>query len=198
MTFAEQLREFLRRNATWFLAAAFALLLLQDVFGTHGVLAMRRSQKEAGIGAEGNRPDQRRKSAAAGPRESSEDRPGRPSSASRAKKWAWPAPANTFSRLRRSPAMRSSPRLAAARNNLSRSPPLAALAAFEPKCLRRAPSIACAAMASTPSPQKSPAGPASPPQSSPTASAKSKIARRRIRCAPNRRATTSGPAESAG
>ena len=47
MTFAEQLREFLRRNATWFLAAAFTLLLLQDVFGTHGVLAMRRAQKEA-------------------------------------------------------------------------------------------------------------------------------------------------------
>ncbi|HXA75743.1 MAG TPA: septum formation initiator family protein [Candidatus Acidoferrales bacterium] len=47
MSFAEQLREFLRRNATWFLAAAFSLLLLQDVFGTHGVLAMRRAQKEA-------------------------------------------------------------------------------------------------------------------------------------------------------
>jgi cell division protein FtsL len=47
MTFAEQLREFLGRNATWFLAAAFTLLLLQDVFGTHGVLAMRRAQKEA-------------------------------------------------------------------------------------------------------------------------------------------------------
>ena len=47
MSFAEQLREFFRRNATWFLAAAFSLLLLQDVFGTHGVLAMRRAQKEA-------------------------------------------------------------------------------------------------------------------------------------------------------
>jgi cell division protein FtsB len=46
-TFAEQLREFFRRNATWFLAGAFTLLLLQDVFGTHGVLAMRRAQKEA-------------------------------------------------------------------------------------------------------------------------------------------------------
>lgn len=46
-SFAEQLREFLRRNASWFLAAALALLLLQDVFGTHGVLAMRRAQKEA-------------------------------------------------------------------------------------------------------------------------------------------------------
>jgi cell division protein FtsB len=47
MSFAAQLREFLRRNANWFLAAALALLLLQDVFGTHGVLAMRRAQKEA-------------------------------------------------------------------------------------------------------------------------------------------------------
>lgn len=47
MSFAEQLREFLRRNATWFLAAALSLLLLQDVLGTHGVLAMRRAQKEA-------------------------------------------------------------------------------------------------------------------------------------------------------
>jgi cell division protein FtsB len=47
MSFTEQLRDFLRRNATWFLAAALALLLLQDVFGTHGVLAMRHAQKEA-------------------------------------------------------------------------------------------------------------------------------------------------------
>lgn len=48
MSFSEQLRDFLRRNFNWFLAAGLALLLLQDVFGTHGVLAMRRSQKEAG------------------------------------------------------------------------------------------------------------------------------------------------------
>jgi cell division protein FtsB len=47
MSFFEQLREFVRRNANWFLAAAIAVLLLQDVFGTHGVLAMRRAQKEA-------------------------------------------------------------------------------------------------------------------------------------------------------
>ncbi|MDR3720612.1 MAG: septum formation initiator family protein [Candidatus Acidoferrales bacterium] len=47
MSFAEQLRDFLRRNANWFLAGALALLLIQDVFGTHGVLAMRRAQKEA-------------------------------------------------------------------------------------------------------------------------------------------------------
>lgn len=46
-TFAEQLRSFLRRNMTWFLVIGFALLLLQDIFGTHGVLAMRRSQWEA-------------------------------------------------------------------------------------------------------------------------------------------------------
>ena len=47
LSFAEQLREFLRRNATWFLAAGFTLLVLQDVFGTHGVMAMRHAQKEA-------------------------------------------------------------------------------------------------------------------------------------------------------
>ncbi len=46
-TFAEQLGAFLRRNLYWFLIAGFVLLLLQDIFGTHGVLAMRRSQAEA-------------------------------------------------------------------------------------------------------------------------------------------------------
>jgi cell division protein FtsB len=46
-TFAEQLSAFLRRNLHWFLIAGFVLLLLQDIFGTHGVLAMRRSQAEA-------------------------------------------------------------------------------------------------------------------------------------------------------
>jgi cell division protein FtsB len=44
---AEQLGIFFRRNVSWFLAAGLALLLLQDVFGTHGVLAMRRTQQEA-------------------------------------------------------------------------------------------------------------------------------------------------------
>src|ERR1700692_3988623 len=44
--FAQQLAEFFRRNAVWFLAAAFVLLLMQDVFGTHGVLAMRRAEQE--------------------------------------------------------------------------------------------------------------------------------------------------------
>src|SRR5271156_3458644 len=46
-TFAEQLSAFLHRNLYWFLIAGFVLLLLQDIFGTHGVLAMRRSQAEA-------------------------------------------------------------------------------------------------------------------------------------------------------
>lgn len=47
VTFLEQMREFLRRNISLFLAAGLVLLLIQDVFGTHGVLAMRRAQKEA-------------------------------------------------------------------------------------------------------------------------------------------------------
>ncbi|HTX13900.1 MAG TPA: septum formation initiator family protein [Candidatus Baltobacteraceae bacterium] len=46
-TFVEHLGEFLRRNLSWFVALGLALLLLQDVFGNHGVLAMRRSQQEA-------------------------------------------------------------------------------------------------------------------------------------------------------
>ena len=36
-----------RRNLSWFLAIALALLLLQDVFGTHGLVAMRHSQQQA-------------------------------------------------------------------------------------------------------------------------------------------------------
>ena len=44
--FAEQLRAFFRRNALWFLVVALAWLLIQDIFGTHGVLAMHRSQVE--------------------------------------------------------------------------------------------------------------------------------------------------------
>ena len=47
LSFTEQLGQFCRRNASWFLALAFTALLLQDVFGTHGVVAMRRAQKEA-------------------------------------------------------------------------------------------------------------------------------------------------------
>lgn len=45
--FAHQFGLFLRANATLLLSAAVALLLISDVFGTHGVLAMRRSQKQA-------------------------------------------------------------------------------------------------------------------------------------------------------
>jgi cell division protein FtsB len=47
MTFVCQMGDFLRRNSTWFVIAALVLLVLQDIFGAHGVLAMRRSQKEA-------------------------------------------------------------------------------------------------------------------------------------------------------
>jgi cell division protein FtsB len=46
-SFVEQLGAFFHRNLYWFLIAGFVLLLLQDIFGTHGVLAMRRSQAEA-------------------------------------------------------------------------------------------------------------------------------------------------------
>lgn len=45
--YVERLREFVKANARAIFLIAFALLLLQDVFGTHGVVAMRRSQKEA-------------------------------------------------------------------------------------------------------------------------------------------------------
>jgi cell division protein FtsB len=37
---------FFRRNARYFIALAFFLLLLQDVFGNHGILAMHRSKKQ--------------------------------------------------------------------------------------------------------------------------------------------------------
>ena len=47
VSFAQQMSNFLRQNLNWFLALGLALLLLQDVFGTHGLLAMRRAQKEA-------------------------------------------------------------------------------------------------------------------------------------------------------
>lgn len=46
-TFVEQLGLFWRRNLLWILLAGLGLLVLQDVFGTHGVLAMRRAQHEA-------------------------------------------------------------------------------------------------------------------------------------------------------
>ncbi len=44
---AAHLRHLLGRHLTWRLVGALGLLLLQDVFGTHGLIAMRRSQKEA-------------------------------------------------------------------------------------------------------------------------------------------------------
>jgi cell division protein FtsB len=47
VSFSHQMLEFLRAHLNWFLAAALALLLLQDVFGTHGLIAMRRSMREA-------------------------------------------------------------------------------------------------------------------------------------------------------
>lgn len=37
---------FFRRNVRYFFALAFFLLLLQDVFGTHGLVAMRRSKAQ--------------------------------------------------------------------------------------------------------------------------------------------------------
>ena len=42
-----RLREFAKANARTIFILGFVLLLLQDVFGTHGVVAMRRSQQEA-------------------------------------------------------------------------------------------------------------------------------------------------------
>ena len=44
--FGDQLRAFFRRNALVFLVLALIWLIAQDIFGTHGVLAMRRSQQE--------------------------------------------------------------------------------------------------------------------------------------------------------
>jgi len=46
-SFAEQLRHFWRGNVMWLLLAGLGLLVLQDVFGVHGVLAMRRAQQQA-------------------------------------------------------------------------------------------------------------------------------------------------------
>lgn len=40
----DESQRFFRRNARYFFALAFFLLLLQDVFGTHGLVAMRRSK----------------------------------------------------------------------------------------------------------------------------------------------------------
>ena len=46
-SFSIHVGEFVRRNLSWLLGAALAWLLLQDIFGTHGLIAMRRSQQEA-------------------------------------------------------------------------------------------------------------------------------------------------------
>ena len=48
--FFEHLVEFFRRNALYFLIAGLVLLIVQDIFGTHGVLAMRRSQRRRHLG----------------------------------------------------------------------------------------------------------------------------------------------------
>ena len=47
LRFSEHFRNFLATNATLLLASGVALLLISDVFGTHGVLAMRHSQRQA-------------------------------------------------------------------------------------------------------------------------------------------------------
>lgn len=47
LSFSDQFRDFVATNATLLLAAGVALLLISGVFGAHGVLAMRRSQKQA-------------------------------------------------------------------------------------------------------------------------------------------------------
>ena len=46
MTRHDKPASFFRRNARTLLAVAVAALLVQDIFGTHGFLAMRRTQKE--------------------------------------------------------------------------------------------------------------------------------------------------------
>jgi cell division protein FtsL len=45
--FVEQMAGFLRRNLGILLAAGLLLLVVQDIFGPHGVLVMRRAQREA-------------------------------------------------------------------------------------------------------------------------------------------------------
>jgi cell division protein FtsB len=47
LSLEERVNQFFRKNWSALLGAALALLLLQDVFGTHGLIAMRKSQKEA-------------------------------------------------------------------------------------------------------------------------------------------------------
>ncbi len=47
VSYSARLREFVTTNVRTIFLIGFVLLALQDVFGTHGVVAMRRSQKEA-------------------------------------------------------------------------------------------------------------------------------------------------------
>lgn len=47
LPFFAHLADFFRRNALAFLIFGLVLLIVQDIFGTHGVLAMRRSQVES-------------------------------------------------------------------------------------------------------------------------------------------------------
>jgi|SRR5690348_1896431 cell division protein FtsB len=42
----ENTQDFFRRNARYFFALAFCLLVLQDVFGAHGLMAMHRSKSQ--------------------------------------------------------------------------------------------------------------------------------------------------------
>ena len=42
----ETTNDFFRRNARYFFALAFCLLVLQDVFGAHGLMAMHRSKTQ--------------------------------------------------------------------------------------------------------------------------------------------------------
>jgi cell division protein FtsL len=47
LSFFAQMRAFIQRNTIWLLVAGLILLVLQDVLGTHGVLAMRHSMKQS-------------------------------------------------------------------------------------------------------------------------------------------------------
>jgi len=46
MTLPDNLRPFLRRHGRTILGLLMVLLLMDNIFGTHGYLAMRRTQKE--------------------------------------------------------------------------------------------------------------------------------------------------------
>jgi cell division protein FtsB len=42
----QETKSFFMRNARYFIALAFFVLLLQDIFGTHGLLAMHRTKNK--------------------------------------------------------------------------------------------------------------------------------------------------------